>query len=208
MPYADRLLKTIEQNLNALAEFNKQLEKHVQTLEAVVKRENDPTIAAQEVQVNELRARLVLLLSRGDVDEALAAYGQLLTLLPDNAEVKAARDKLKAEATPKNDAHAKARDYLLKTWPAVATIPDFKESLPQLGVAVELCMKPEINDRYTLRKLLTIFSAAAVKLNELAGPLDSNSDADRKLLDDAKKAGEVLAGLENKITEFLKKGGE
>ena len=78
--------------------------------------------------------------------------------LPDNPQVKADRDKLKAEWAPKSDTHAKAREYLLKTWPAVATIPDFKDSLPLIGANVEECMKN--NDYYTLRKLQTIFSGA------------------------------------------------
>jgi hypothetical protein len=207
-PLAPKLIKGIEQNLQALRTFNAELAKHVKTLEDVVARENDPKLAAEQVQAEAIRARIVLLLTRGDVDEALNAYDLLLQVVRDNAEVKAARDKLKAEWTPKNDAHARARDYLLKTWPAISTIPDFTESLKQIGPAIDLCMKPEINDRYTLRKLLMNFTSAGVKLNDLAAPLDKNSDADRKLIADAAKVGETMAALEIKITEFLKKGGE
>ena len=36
-------------------------------------------------------------------------------------------------------------------------------------------------DRYTLRKLLSIFTGSIVKLKELTEPLDQNADADRKL---------------------------
>jgi len=201
-----KLLANVEQQLVALRQFNAALDKHVKTLEAVVARESDPRIALRDVQAQAAAERITLLRAGGDIKEALDAYDQLLALLPGNAEVTAARDKLKAEWTPKNDAHAKARDYLLKTWPAIATIPDFKDSLPQIGAAVEECKRQ--NDRHTLRKLLTIFSAAVVKLNELVAPLDVNADADRKLLDDAKKAGGVLADLEIKITEFVKAGGE
>jgi hypothetical protein len=56
--------------------------------------------------------------------------------------------------------------------------------------------------------LLVIFSSAGVKLHDLVTPLDGNSDADRKLLADAKTAGEVLAAKEIEIQEFLKKFGE
>lgn len=202
-PDAARILTSVEAQLIALRQFNAQLAAHMKTLEEVVKRENDPTIAAKEVQGQALVTRITLLLGRGDVDEAIAAYTQLVTLLPDDADVKAKRDKLKAEWAPKNEAHAKARDYLLKTWAAVATIPDFRDSLPQLTAAVDECVKN--GDRHALRKLLTIFSAAAVKLNELAAPLDANAEGDKKLLADAKKAGEALAALEIKVTEFVKK---
>lgn len=197
-----KILVAIERNLTALRQFNVQLTTHIKTLEAVVARENDPTIAAREVQAQALVARIDILLGRGDVDEALSAYDQLATLLPDNADVKARRAKLKEEWTPKNDAHAKARTYLLKTWPAIATIPDLHESLPELTRAIDECKKNK--DKYTLRKLLVIFNGAAAKLRELVAPLDSTSDADRKLLNDAKNAGEVLATKEIEIQEFVK----
>src|SRR5262249_10470954 len=155
-PDSPRLIAEIERGLAALRVLKTQLEGPIKQLEAVVARENDPTLAAREVQVQTLAARISLLLSRGDVDEAINAYDQIMTLLPDDTETKARRDKLKAEWVPKNEAHAKAREYLLKTWPAVATIADFKDSLPQIGAAVDECIKN--NDRYTLRKLLTIFS--------------------------------------------------
>jgi len=173
----------------------------VKTLEKVVARENDPTIAAKEVQAEALITRLTLLLGRGEVEEAINAYDQLVTLLPDNADVKAKRDRLKAEWAPKSDAHAKAREYLLRKWPGVATIADYKDSLTELGRAVEECKKN--GDRYTLRKLLTIFTTAGVKLNDLVTPLDPNADGDRKLADDAKTVIASLATLEVSITEFV-----
>lgn len=195
------LIRSIDRQLTALRQFNAQLAAHVKTLELVVARENDPTIAAREVQAEELVSRITVLLGRGDVDEAINAYDQLVTLLPDNADVKARRDKLKADAVPKSDAHAKARDYLLKKWPAVATIADYRDSLPDLGRAVEECKKA--GDKYTLRKLLTVFVAAGTKLTDLVTPLDPNADADRKLAADAKAVGSALAALEVQITEFV-----
>ena len=208
-PDGPKLIAAIEQNLVAVREFNKRLGEHVKKLEEVVRRENDPAIAARQVQAEALGARITLLLGRGDVDEAINAYDQLITLLAnddDAKKVRAARDKLKEEWKPKSAAHAKARDYLLKTWPAIATIPDFKDSLPQLGAAVEECMKN--GDRFTLRKLLTIFTASIVKLKELTEPLDQNADADRRLATDATSVGETMAALETRIREFVegKKG--
>ncbi len=195
------VINLIERHLTALRQFNVQLANHVKTLEAVVARENDPTIGAREVQAEALITRLTLLLGQGDVDEAINAYDQLVTLLPDNADVKARREKLKAEWAPKNEAHAKAREYLLKKWRGVATIQDYKDSLPDLGRAVEECKKN--NDKFTLRKLLTIFTAAGVKLTDLVSPLDPNADGDRKLAADAKSVGAALAALEVSITEFV-----
>jgi tetratricopeptide (TPR) repeat protein len=200
-PDAPRLFAVIDQKLASLRKHNAELAGHIKKLEQVVALENDPKVIARQVQADALSARITILLSRGEVDEAINAYDQLVTLLPDNPEVKTKRDQLKAAWTPKSSEHAKARDYLLKTWPAVSTIPDFKDSLPTISSAVEECIKQ--GDQYTLRKLLSIFSGAAVKLNELVAPLDSAIEADRKLTADATKVGEAMAALEIKITEFL-----
>jgi len=200
-PAAAQLLAKVEQNLIALRQYNAQLKAHIEKIADVVKRENDPAFAAKEVQAQALNARITLLLSGGEVDQALAAYDQLIALLPESADIKARREKLAAEWTVKDDAHQKARDYLLKTWPAVATIQDFKDSLPQLRAAVDTCKKN--GDKWTLRKLLALFSAAGPKLNDLAAALDPASETDRKLLKDATNAGKVLATLENEIHGFV-----
>jgi tetratricopeptide (TPR) repeat protein len=203
-PEAKRVLDTIEQNLTALRKYNADLGAHIKTLEGVVKRENDPSIAAKELQAETINARITLLLARGDVDEALAAYDQLIVILGADADVQVRprRDKLAAEWKPKDEQHAKARDYLLKTWPAVATVQDFKDSLPLVLAHVETCKQH--GDKWTMRKLLTIFSTAAVKLNDLVAPLDPASDSDRKLLADANDAGKQLARLEQELREFVK----
>ncbi len=194
---AEGMLKKIEQNLDALRNYNAQLDKHIEKIRDVVKRENDPAAAARDVQAQALNARITVLLSGGEVDQALAAYDQLLALVPENAEVKTRREKLAAEWKVKDDAHQKARDYLLKTWPAVATIQDFKDNLPQLRTAVDTCKKN--GDKWTLRKLLTGFSTVGVKLNELVATLDPANEADRKLLAEANTAGKVLAALETEL---------
>jgi hypothetical protein len=197
----DAILTKIEQNLAALRAHNAKLKEHIDKIAQVVARENDPNIAAKEVQAQAINARIAVLLSGGDVEQALAAYDQLAALLPDNADVKVQRDKIATEWKVKDDAHQKARDYLLKTWPAVATIPDFKDSLPQLRAAVDMCKKH--GDKWTMRKLLTIFSAAGPKLIELAAALDPASEADRKLLADANAAGKTLAAMEVEVRTFV-----
>ena len=197
----DAILAKVKQNIDALKVYNSQLAEHVKKLGEVVARENDPAIAAKEVQAQGINARIALLLGRGDVDEALAAYDQLFALLPNDADVKARKDALAAEWKVKDDAHQKARDYLLKTWPAVATIPDFKDSLAQVRTAVEVCKKN--GDKWTLRKLLTAFSTAVVKLNDLVTPLDPASEADRKLFKDANDVGKTMAALELELRKLV-----
>jgi hypothetical protein len=195
------LLAKIQQNLESLRAQNAKLRTHIKTIESVVRIENDPAAAAKDVQAQALNARIKVLLTGGDVEQALVAYDQLIALLPDDADVKARREALAAEWKVKDDAHQKARDYLLKTWPAVASILDFKDSLPQIRSAVDVCKKN--GDKWTLRRLLTIFSAAGSKLYDLVQPLDPASDSDRKLIADANKVGKDLAALEQDLRAFV-----
>ena len=58
-------------------------------------------------------------------------------------------------------------------------------------------------DRFTMRKLLSVFTGSIVKLKELTDVLDQNSDADRKLAADANRVGEAMAALETRIREFV-----
>lgn len=207
-PTAEPLLNKVKANLDQLKQYNDQLKTYIAKLEAVVKRENDPMAVAREVQAEAINTRITVLLSGGDVDQALAAYDQLIALLPGDADVKARREKLAAEWKVKDEAHQKARDYLTKTWPAVATIQDFKDSAVRqndkdgpLKLAVEVCKKN--GDKWTLRKLLIAFNAAGVKLNELAAGLDPTSEADKRLQADANSAGKALAALEQEVRAFV-----
>ena len=173
-PEGPKIVVAIEQNLKAMRGFNQKLGDHIKKLEDVVRRENDPTVGARQVQIESTVEKIKILLGGGNVEEAINAYDLLITLEPDNPDAKAQRDKLIAEWKPKSAEHAKARDYLLKTWPAIATIPDYVESLPRIGAAVDECIKN--GDRFTMRKLLTVFTGSIVKLKELTDLLDQNSE--------------------------------
>ncbi|MCS6866618.1 MAG: hypothetical protein RMJ56_02815 [Gemmataceae bacterium] len=201
-PTAAPLLERIEQSLATLQQYNRQLEEHIRKIKKVVERENNPALAAKEVQAEELNARIAILLSHGEAEQALAAYDQLILLLPENPELKERRDKLAAEWKVQDAAHQQARDYLLKIWPTVATIADFKDNLDRIRAAVDTCKAK--GDKLTLRKLLTIFVASRTKLQDLAAALDGTQEADRKLILDATEVGKRMAALEKEITEFVK----
>ena len=201
-PQAGPLLNSVEQQLGSLRATNGQLGARIKDLEVVVQRSNDPSSVARVVQAEALNTRISLLLARGEVDEALAAYDQLATIAPENTEVKTRREKLATEWKLKDDEHAKARQYLVTTWPALATAQDLKESLPQLQRAVDVCKKA--NDKHAFRKFINVLGGLPTKLSEQVASLDPNSDGDRKALDDVKVVREQIAKLENELTEYLK----
>lgn len=197
----DSILAKMEQNLAALRTFNAQLAEHRDKIAKVVARENDPNVAAKELAAEQLNTRIAVLLADCNVDEALAAYDQLFALVPGDADVKARKDKLAAEWKIKGDAHQKARDYLLKTWPGVQTVADYRDALPLIRSAVDECKKQK--DVWALRKLLILFNTALKKLNEQAAQLDPASDADKKLLADANQVGKAMAALEADVRKAL-----
>jgi tetratricopeptide (TPR) repeat protein len=201
-PSAANLLDRSDEQLKSLRLTNTRLANHIKELDAVVTKENDPVAVGREVQAQALNARINLLLAGGEVEEALAAYDQLATLIPDNPEVKTRKEKLAAEWKPKDAEHAKARDYLLKTWPALATVQDIKDSLGPLRTATDVCKKAK--DKYAFRRFLGILGGFPNKLLELTKDLDPNAAGDLKILQDVKSIGEVAAPLEKDLADFLK----
>jgi hypothetical protein len=200
---AAALFTNIEQQLSSLRGENSKLAAAIKQLEAVVAKENDKTTLPSEVQAQSLNTRINLLIAGGEVEEAIAALDQLATLAPNDANIKARKEKLAAEWVPKNAEHAKQREYMLKTWPTLATIPDMKDSIGRLRDAIDACKKA--NDRHAFRRLLGIIGGFPARLNDLIKDLDPNTDADRKTLGDAKIVRDQVAKIEQDIIEYLKK---
>ncbi len=203
VPGADKLFAAIERQLAALRTDNSRLTGTLKELEAVVGKEGDATTVGSDLQAQTLNARINLLLAGGDVEEALTALDQLATLAPNDPSIKSRKEKLEAEWKPKSPEHAKAREYLLKTWPAVATINDLNDSLAPLRQAVAVCTKA--GDRHAFRRLLVILGGFPTKLTDLIKDLDPNADADRKALGSAKVIRDVVSKVEQDVIEFLKR---
>ena len=201
---AASLLDACERQLTDIRAAHAELTKRTKELENIVARENDPGQAAQEVQAESLNTRIRLLLERGEVDEALTIYDQLVTLLPDQPEIAQRRNKLREEWKPKSDAHARAREYLTKSWPALATIPDLRESLKPLDEAVDECIRN--GDTYTFHRLVAAVAALPVKVNDLVQNLDGANETDRMTLTDAQRILEVVNAIDTKVRASLKKG--
>jgi hypothetical protein len=199
---AEELLAAVERQVAAVRETNTtQLNPRIKDLEAVVARANSPASVAREVQAQALSVRLRGLVEGGEIDEALAAYDQLLTLVGNNPDVKGQRDRLAEEWKTKSEEHARAREYLLKTWPAAATAADLKESLARVRTSVDVLKA--VGDRHALRRFGRLLAGVPAKVQELARGLE-NSPADLVALQET--AG-VLGRLDQEVVEFLRKGG-
>ncbi len=205
-PDAAGLLAAGERQLGDVRAARDQLATRTTELEAVVAREADPARVAKETEAQALVTRIKTLLEQGDGDEALATYNTLITLVPDAADVVARRDKLKAKWTPKDDEHARAREFVTKTWPGLASISDLKDGLPGLKAAAKVCAAAD--DRLAFRKLLPALTALPVRLTDLVAPLDPSAEGDRKLLADAKEVRDAAATVEADVRALLSKPEE
>lgn len=201
-PEAAELLAGIERQLFDLREGNATLAARIKDLEAVVKKETGPAADAVAVQADAINVQIGILISRGDIDDAIVAYDRLVTLLPDNPEIKARRDKLKAEWQPKSPEHAKARDYLFKSWPGFTALADFRNELGNFRAAVEVCKAA--GDRHGLRKVLTAMPAFAVKLEEQIKLLDPATEAGAKGFDDANAIKDEMVKIEQELQTLLR----
>jgi tetratricopeptide (TPR) repeat protein len=193
-PGAEDLLIAVERQVAALRESNTQLNQRVKDLEAVIDQANRQE-APRLVQAQAANVRIRTLLEGGEIDEALAAYDQLLTLVGPNPEVKARRDRLADEWKTKSDEHAKAREYLLGTWPKAATAADLKDSLPRVRTAVD-ALKAN-GDKHALRRFGRLLAAVPARVEELARGLESNPPELAAL----RETAGVLARLDQEVAD-------
>ncbi len=199
---ADAILTRVEAQVESLREDNGVLAARIKDLEAVVKRETGPAADAIVLSAERLNLQIQILLASGNVDEALNVYDQLVTLLPENGEVKDRRDKLREDWKPRNAEHAKARDLLFKTWPSLTTLAEFKRHLPEFRAAVDVCKSN--SDRMGVEKLRASLPTFASKLNDLIASLDSTTEAGKQGLDDARVIHAELLKIEQEIAAFLR----
>lgn len=191
------LLTRVEGQLASLRDGTKQLQDAVKGLRQVADRS-----AGREDRVKAVNTQVGLLLDKGQADEALAAYDQLLSLVPadQRAKVQKLRDDLAAEWRPKDPAHDSARGYLLRRWPALATVADLKDSLPLLRDAVKTCKAA--GDKYAFRQFRDVLGTIPAKLDEL----QKDREGDKATADAAKAVRAEVGQIEQEVVELLKGG--
>jgi tetratricopeptide (TPR) repeat protein len=195
---AAQMLANVERQLAALRAANAQLEEGVRGLRRAEGKADAATGAAALAE--DKNKLIALYLSQGRVDEALDVYAQLVTLLPNDPEIKARRDRLAAEWAPKGEDHKQAREYLLTAWPKLATLADLRDALPQLRQAVDALKKA--GDKYAFRQLGETLAGFPARLDELTKDLDAT--ADRTSAEAAKVVRAEVEKVAQEVDEFLK----
>jgi hypothetical protein len=150
-------LKEADIRLAKLAEARPEIEAFLARLEEIEAKENDPRRA--EAKTKEGQAKL--LESQGELEKALTIYSDLQKqkLLGDYA---AKIQELEGILTPKNDAHAAARRFILEAWPKLTT-PELVKGLDEAQKAFEECKK--VGDKFGPKRLLDLAVPHAVRVD-------------------------------------------
>ena len=200
--YPSGLLATGEEQLKGLRTGKPELEKRIGDLKAAIAKANDPVKFEKEFRANEFVRQIQYHVGRGEVPEAEALYDQLIDLTKQE-EMKAKKAQLQAEWATTNDAHKKARAFLLDEWRKASTLADYQPLLPQLQPTVDTFVKN--SDRLGLRNLLSAIGITYARLQDQLAPLDENTDADRIVIKDIKALADEVRKVEQAAEAELKK---
>lgn len=195
-PAAAALLRAVQDRVAALKKSNADLLKSIGELSKAV-----DGGAAVRNQAAELNTTIQLLLSEGKAAEAIAAYKQILTQVPEAqaAGIRAKLQQLEADWKPTGDAHARARDYLELKWPLKNTLADLRDSLPELKANVEVCAAAK--DKYALRRLQGDLAAFPTRLDDLTRDLDPTADA--AAVTAGKQIQAEVSRIEQEVAKFV-----
>lgn len=195
-PAAAALLKAVQDRVAALKKSNAELLKSVGELSKAV-----DGGAAVRNRAADLNTTIQLLLAEGKVAEAVAAYKQILTQVPEAqaAGIRAKLQQLEQEWKPQSDAHQRARDYLELKWPLKNTLADLQDSLPELKAAVEVCITAK--DKYALRRLQGDLANFPTRLDDLTRDLDPT--ADKPAVDAGKRIQAEVGRIEQEVAKFV-----
>lgn len=175
----------------------------IDDLHAAIEKSKDPTRFEREFRAKELMARIKQRLEQGDGTDALALYDQLIALTGGQADIKAAREKLEAEWTPKTEEQKAAREYVAgNEWRGASSVEQLKAALPNLQKAADALLAA--NDKYGLHGMLASLEPAYTRIKEQVDLLDGDSSADRPILTELQKVLSGLQEIETKAREKLK----
>jgi tetratricopeptide (TPR) repeat protein len=188
-----------EQWLQRLQERRGELDRLITGLEEAIREANSPQTKALQTKLERARLRE----TEADYDGALALYEEVLRQRPNQPQIKAYLDKLKAAWQTKDAAHTQAREFIYQTWPRLEPA-DLKVHMDQAARAFVTCR--ERGDRLTLRKLRQGNTLHAVKINKRLGELRWDGDDPRAETRTLIAVAGQLRRLEADVTAFLTAG--
>jgi hypothetical protein len=178
---AAEVLKQCEDRLASMAGFQVKLATRITELKKVVAESKDPIRVFKEFKERDLAERIKECIARGDVDDALRAYDELIVLRPTEQELKDKRERLQTEWAPKDEEHRRAREAF-KAWTQAKTAAEYKEAAGPLAAAADVFYRKQ--DKLGLRKLLNLLEPGLATLKALTEKADSNTEEGSQALKD------------------------
>jgi tetratricopeptide (TPR) repeat protein len=188
-----------EQRLAELKTRRQELEQFIGRIEQVGREAKSEKTQALAKLLEQAR----LFEQDAEFEQALSLYEKVLEARPDQDNVKRRLDKLKAAWAPKNERHAKARAFLLQTWPRL-DVANLVDQLKQAEEALAVCR--EAGDRLTPLRLIHVTPVHVAKLKERLETLRRQNTEDSR--NQLKAIARVAEGLRRLHAEALKLAGK
>ena len=179
--------------LQAVKDARPGIEAKATELQKSINNLEDPSRLEKDFRIKEIQGQIKTLIAQGEIPEALNEFDRLYDLTK-SATTKEQKAKIESEWQPKNDAHRKARDYLLVTWRTVSNLTEFTNNLNSLNDAVKVMT--DLDDRFGLFNLLTALDQSYGKLRDILDRLDQNAESDQPSLKELQAIKEALRKIE------------
>lgn len=194
-----------EQQLRILEAKQSELGGHVEELKRVVQKEKDPTVIEKFKQLDAKQREAENLVRAGDVEKALELYNELLKE-NENELIRQRRDLLKRQTAVADEAHGKAREYLMEEWPKAADAAALRAAVPKLKDAIAQCRR--VDDKLTLLRAELLMPPALDRLNETIQPLlETQEESGLKELESLQGLLKELSEIWKDLSTFQKQSG-
>lgn len=200
-PLPSALLAATDNQLQVIRDGIPALKERISDLGEAIDKSKDPVRFAKEFRAKELMTRIRQHLRDGEVESALALYEDLYRETMDET-AKVQREKLAAEWKPKNDDHAKDRDFVYGEWRRASSVDEFAAGVDKVVQAANHFA--ELDDQHGLRGVLASLEPTYTRLKELADLLDPGSTTDKPILKQIKEVSDKLREMELSVRDYLK----
>ena|GEM_PF-1238220 len=204
---ADAALNSCDNTLLAIRNRQSDLGGHIVQIRAALELEKDPAVAGKRREVQGLINQAESLILTADYDGALARFAEAIARLDGEESKKAVaarRDALTALWATKSPEHIAARKFVYETWSRADTLKGIADGIPRARAAFETCKR--VGDRLTLNKLLLAAVDITSRLEDIGTRVTGDSDSDKALIVEIRKATTDLASLLKDVQDFAGSG--
>lgn len=191
-------LKAQEDTLSDLRRGEKKLREYVKEQEESLKKDADPDRQKARAMV----ADAGLEEEKAEYGKAIELYRKAMEVLTDDKTLQDRVNKLETAWTPRDEAHARARDFIYKVWPGLDTA-GLEREMATAHKALDACKG--VGDTLYPRRLLLAIKDHITRLSqESAAALKKTDLDDDKSVERIAKVSDQLKKLLSATLDYLK----